>query len=38
MKAMSIAIVAARVEYYYHTNGLGYGEDNICQQIHRCLQ
>ena len=31
MKAMFIATVAARVEYYHHTDGLGYGEDKVCQ-------
>jgi hypothetical protein len=30
-------IVAASVECYYHTDGLGYGEDNVCQlKVDRC--
>ena len=37
MKAKCIAIVAARVEYYYHTDSQGYGEDNVCQaKVVRC--
>ena len=37
MKAIFIAIVAASVEYYYHTYGLSYGEDNVSQpKVDKC--
>ena len=37
MYTVFVAFFAARVEYYYHKDGMDFGEDSACQpKLHRC--